>query len=191
MAGRDLQDKLEFQESREHFEKAVAEDPEFAHAYLLLAFSQPSAKGFFDNFDKAKGLADKASEGERMLIMAQEAGNNGEPIKQRDYFKQLVEKYPNDERVLNLLGQNYFGQQEFDLAIESFNKALGINPDYATVHYNLACAYSLKNEKNLAIETLQKAITLDRSWIEYSKTESDFDNVRQSPEFQELINSVE
>ena len=27
--------------------------------------------------------------------------------------------------------------------------------------------------------------------IEYSKTDSDFDNIRESPEFQELTNSVE
>ena len=51
-------------------------------------------------------------------------------------------------------------------------------------HYNLACAYSLKDEKNLSIESLQKAISLDRRAIEGAKTNSCFDNIRESPEFQ-------
>ena len=74
-------------------------------------------------------------------------------------------------------------------AIVAYKKAIELNPDFAQVHENLACVYSRKNEKALAIEWFQKAIALDKSLIEESKTESAFDNIRQSPEFQQLINS--
>ena len=57
--------------------------------------------------------------------------------------------------------------------LSSIRRGMLSTPDYTTAHYNLACAYSLKNEKTLAIETLQKAITLDQKYIEISKTDSD------------------
>ena len=37
-----------------------------------------------------------------------------------------------------------------------------------------------------AIEWLRKAIVLDKSFIELSKTQSEFDNIRESPEFQRV-----
>ena len=89
------------------------------------------------------------------------------------------------------LGNAYQQQGKYDLAIDSYKKAIAINPNYTQAHYHFARIYALKNEKALAIESLQKIITLNRNWIKYSKTESDFDNIRESPEFQKLINSVE
>ena len=47
--------------------------------------------------------------------------------------------------------------------------------------------YSLKNETTQAIGSLQKAFVLDKSVIEESKTESAFDNIRESLEFQHVI----
>ena len=65
MLGRDLSEKLQAQESIEHFKKAVTLDPEFASAELALANSAPTAKDFFEHLNKAVALADKTSEGER------------------------------------------------------------------------------------------------------------------------------
>ena len=79
--------------------------------------------------------------------------------------------------------------QEYDLAIESYLKAIAIKPNFAKAHYFLASVYLLKNEKNLSLGSLQKAITLDKSYIEKAKTDPNFDNIRKSPEFQRLINS--
>ena len=63
------------------------------------------------------------------------------------------------------------------------------NPNYARAHYYLAQIYSVKNEKEQAIEWLQKAIVLEAGLMEDSKVDRGFDNIRQSPEFQKLINS--
>ena len=40
----------------------------------------PTAKEFFDHLKKAVSLADKASEGERLLILSTEAGANGNVV---------------------------------------------------------------------------------------------------------------
>ena len=56
-------------------------------------------------------------------------------------------------------------------------------------HCRLAAVYSLRNVQDLSIESLQRAVTLDERWIEYARTSGDFDNVRGSLGFQQLINS--
>ena len=78
----------------------------------------------------------------------------------------------------------------YDLAIESYQKAITINSEDAFFHYALARVYSLHDKKNLSIESLRKAISLDKDFI-WMAGESDFDNIRESPEFQALIRSVE
>jgi len=58
------------------------------------------------------------------------------------------------------------------------------------VHYNLACIYSLRDDRNPSIKSLRRAFTLDISLINHAKTENDFVNIRESPEFQQLISSL-
>src|SRR5215204_1072005 len=82
LAGRDLQEKLRITDSIQHFDKAISLDPNFALAELNRANVSPTAKEFFAHLNKAVALSDKASEGERMLIQATEAGANANQPKQ-------------------------------------------------------------------------------------------------------------
>ncbi len=117
LAGRDLAEKLRITDSIQHFDKAIALDPNFALAELNRANVSPTAKEFFDHLKKAAALSEKASDGERMLIQANEAGANANPVKQKEILDKLVAAYPNDERAQLNLGGNYFGQQDFTQAI--------------------------------------------------------------------------
>ena len=105
-------------------------------------------------------------------------------------YQKAIAINPDHASAHNNLGLVYVKQGKLDEAIAECKKALEINPNYLQAHYNIACAYSLKKEKTLAIESLQKATTLDSRVIEASKTNSDFDNIRESREFQQLINSI-
>src|SRR5579863_348738 len=98
LLGRDLSDKLQGQESLQHFDKAIALDPDFASAESARANNSPTTKEFFEHQNRALALADKASEGEKLLILATGAGVNGDVVKQKGYSEQLVAAYPNDER---------------------------------------------------------------------------------------------
>jgi len=126
-----LTDRLRFPDARPFFEQAVTEDPNFAVAYLNLAGTLGSAKGFFENLEKAKSVMDKASEVERMWILGVEAGFIGDPQKQFENYSKLAKNYPNDERAHNLLGVYYFGQQEYEKAAEQFNAAVKIAPEFS------------------------------------------------------------
>lgn len=137
LTGLDLVDRLRGQESTQYFEKAIAEDPDFAMAYLNLATVATNNEAFFANLAKAKALVDKVSGAERMCILALEAGVEGLPLKQRDYYKKLVAAYPDDERAHTLLGNNYFSLQDYFLAIEEYRKATEIAPRFSPPYNQL------------------------------------------------------
>ncbi|HKZ02058.1 MAG TPA: hypothetical protein VJ180_07455, partial [Pyrinomonadaceae bacterium] len=108
LTGRDKAERLLIQDSIQHFDKAVSLDPNFALAELSRANVAPTAKEFFEHLKKAVSLADKASNGERLLILANEAGANGNQTSQKEHLEQLVAAYPNDERAHFTLGGYYF-----------------------------------------------------------------------------------
>jgi len=155
LAGRDLSEKLRITDSIQHYDKAIALDPNFALAHLNRANASPTAKEFFEHLKHAVTHADKASDGERMLIQATEAGADGNPAKQKEILDKLVAAYPNDERAHFTLGGYYFGQQDFTQAINHYKKATELNPTYSTAFNILGYAYR-QNEQYADAETAFK-----------------------------------
>ena len=148
LQGRDLFEKLRQRESLTYFENAIAQDNQFAAAYYYHSLANPTAKGFFEDLDNAVAFADKASEGEKLMILALKAGVDGNQLQQEEYLKKLVELYPDDERSHGQLGQFYFGQQKYDLAVEYLKKSTELNPNYSS-SYNML-GYSYRNLENYA-----------------------------------------
>jgi len=160
LAGRDLQEKLRITDSIQHFDKAISLDPNFALAELNRANVSPTAKEFFDHLKKAVALADKASDGERMLIQANEAGANGNPTKQKEILENLVAAYPNDERAHFALGGYYFGQQDYKQAISHYKHSTDLNSNYSTAFNILGYAYRQDGNYNDAEAAFKKYIEL-------------------------------
>jgi len=160
LAGRDLSEKLRITDSIAHFDKAISLDPNFALAELLRANVSPTTKEFFDHLKKAVALSDKASDGERMLIQANEAGANGDPTQQKEIFEKLVAAYPNDERAHFNLGGFYFGQQDFTQAISHYKRATELAPDYSTAFNILGYAYRQNEAYGDAENAFRKYIEL-------------------------------
>jgi len=160
LQGRDLQEKLRAQEALAYLQKAVEQDPKFAMGYLNLAFSQPTGDGFFENLKKAVSLVDQVSEGEQLWIRGVEAGVNGLAAKQRQLYEDLVAAYPKDERAHNLLGNHYFGQQNYQLAIASYEKSIEINPEFSQPYNQLGYSYRFEENYPEAEKAFQKYIKL-------------------------------
>jgi tetratricopeptide (TPR) repeat protein len=89
--------------------------------------------------------------------------------------------------VFNLLGSAHFVKGETDKAFLRFHQALEIDPDFPTVHYNLSCLHAVKNEKELILHHLRKAISLNREYRERVRTERIFDPFRNEKEFKEFM----
>src|SRR5437773_1677907 len=160
LQGRDLNEKLLIQDSIQHFDKAISLDPNFAWAELNRAVVSPTGKEFFDHLKKAVSLADKASNGEKLLILGTEAGANGNAAKQKEYFEQLVAAYPNDERAHFNLGGYYFGQQDFTQAIEHYKKATELATSYSPAYNILGYAYRQNGDYANAEQAFKKYIEL-------------------------------
>ena len=54
--------------------------------------------------------------------------------------------------------------------------------------YNLACFYALGNHPRRTVELLKEAFPLRPDLVDFSKEDTDFDAVRERPEFQALYN---
>jgi tetratricopeptide (TPR) repeat protein len=158
--GRALSEKLQGHDSLQHFDKAIALDPEFASAELARANNSPTAKEFFEHLNKAVSLADKGSDGEKSLILANQAGTNGDTVKQQDYLKKLVATYPNDERAQLALGNYHFGQQDYLQAIEHYKKATELAPNFSPAYNILGYAYRQQGDYANAEQAFRKYIEL-------------------------------
>jgi tetratricopeptide (TPR) repeat protein len=160
LQGRDLNEKLLIQDSIAHYDKAISLDPNFAMAELNRSAVSPTGKEFFDHLQKAVSLSDKASNGEKLLILGTEAGVNGNPAKQKEYLDQLIAAYPNDERANFALGAYYFGQQDFPNAIQYYKKATEIEAKFSSAFNLLGYAYRQNGDYGNSEAAFKKYIEL-------------------------------
>jgi tetratricopeptide (TPR) repeat protein len=160
LAARDLADRLLAHESLQHFDRAIELDPDFALAEMARANSSPTAKEFFAHQLKASVLADKVSDGERLMILANEAGANGEVVKQKDYLEKLLAAYPKDERAQLVAGNFYFGQQQLEEAIAHYKKATELAPNFSPTYNILGYSYRQQGDYADAEQAFKKYVEL-------------------------------
>ncbi len=72
---------------------------------------------------------------------------------------------------------------ELEDAIEDFKKGLEINPRDVALHFNIACAYSLTEQVDLAYAHLDKAVALGFTDLDRIRTHDDLAFVRIQPQF--------
>lgn len=160
LKSRALSENLRATDARALLEQAVAKDPSFALAHLSLANTSGTAKEFFDAMSHAKAAATKASEPERLMIQAQDAGLRGDPAAQKADLIKLVNLYPNDERAHNLMGTYAFGQQDYAGAVAHLQKATEVNPTFSPAYNMLGYSYRFLGKYPEAEKAFQKYIAL-------------------------------
>jgi tetratricopeptide (TPR) repeat protein len=158
--GRTLGENLRAHDSRDFLTRAVAKDPAMALGHYSLALNAPTAKDFFQHLKQAVALADKASEGERLMILGLQAGANADTKLQLDYYEKLAAAYPRDERAHFLLGGAHFGQQNFAKAIAEYEKSVEIAPDYAPAYNLLGYARRANGQYDQAEKAFKTYIAL-------------------------------
>jgi predicted esterase len=97
------------------------------------------------------------------------------------------------------------GDKHYDEGIGYLQRILEINPKDHGTAYNMACAYSLKNDVDKAFEWMNKAIdwgwgtgegtlvntTKPISHVEMTRSDPDLENMRKDPRFDALIKRME
>jgi len=159
LQGRELSEKLRGTDAHDYFLQAIELDPDFAWAHFLAGFTGSTAQEFWDHLDHAVAAADGASEGERLLILATEAGTKGDADNQKALLEQLVQAYPADERAHNALGGLHFGRQEWQDAIAHYERAIEINPAFSQ-------SYNQKGYAHRALEEYAAAEAAFQTYVE-------------------------
>jgi len=77
-----------------------------------------------------------------------------------------------------------------DLAIQSLERAMAVDDQQAILHYNLACYWSLAGDAEVAIRYLAQSFDIEPSYRDLAADETDFDPIRNLPEFQALTGAA-
>lgn len=75
----------------------------------------------------------------------------------------------------------------YDEVVERGRETIAANPQYALLHYNVACCESLTGRTTEAIEHLRQAIELSERFRAYAKDDPELDAIRGEPAYRELI----
>ena len=160
LKGRDLAEKLRATDARRYYEQAVAKDAEFALAYVGLANTAGTTKQFIDAVTRAAALAGRVSEGERHMVLGLDAAMKGNAAEVLSHYTDLVRLFPNDERAQTLLGNLYFGRQDYEAAVKAFVKATSINPAFSQPYNQLGYAYRFLDRLDDAETAFKKYVQL-------------------------------
>lgn len=160
LEARGLNEGLKFTDAHGRCVRAIGLDPNFALAHLLACQTSATANEFFEGLQRAVDLAPKVSDAERLMILGFDAGTKGRPQEQEKAYADLVNLFPDDERVLNLLGGYYFGAQDYDRTIATYERAVAVNPAFAPQYNQLGYAYRFTQQFPKADQAFQKYIEL-------------------------------
>ena len=143
--GREAVDKFYWEEALNYFKQAVELDPNFGAATFFLAYIngvQGNIQARDEAIKKGKELAAMgATEKERLWIDVLYARFiEKDQEKSVRILQEMADKYPKEKEIQHVLGM-YIRPQEPDRAIEAYNKALELDPNYAMAVNNLAYVY--------------------------------------------------
>jgi len=76
---------------------------------------------------------------------------------------------------------------EYDEVGDRLREVVDAGPQYPLLYFNLACLESLTGRTDEAIGHLRQSLELSDEFLEYAKTDSDLDAIRDEPAFKELV----
>lgn len=105
-------------------------------------------------------------------------------------LKESSEHDPDNLHVWLALGWCYKRSGRLDLAIQSLEDAMSVDPSQGIIYYNLACYWALAKNAKLSVAYLGRAFDLDPNYRDLVPTEHDFDLIRQHADFVTLTSVV-
>jgi len=159
--GRDLFEKLNFQEAIDYFNEAIQTDPDIALAYLYCSMAEKNGTGFSEKYlNEAIGLKNNVTEGEREMILFAQATYENNALAANKHINNLIKLKPEDERVQTWAGIYYFRNQDYKKANTHLNKAYRLNNNYHPAVNSLGYNYMHMNKINKAEKMFKKYMAL-------------------------------
>lgn len=166
-------------------------DSHSGHNHKADAVSTPAegSKGMNHSAEGSQGMEPDPVKQRRMGI---HHFNEGNRFLGQGQYDQAIHNYemalnhdPDIHEVYINLSTVYLKLKNYQRASQTLATLRAKNPDLPSLHYNLACYYSLTQQTDLSLEALKKALDLGYSRIEDIKTDPDLTQVRQTPGYRE------
>jgi len=125
-----------------------------------------------------------------LFLKGQSARAFGDYPRAVNYLQQSTRLDPDNIHTYLALGWCYKRIDRTDLAIEAMETAVQIDKESAIAHYNLACYWALARQVKLAVLHLTNAFDLNPDFREFVERESDFDAIREDPDFLATLNMI-
>jgi len=121
--------KLRFEEAIEELQQAVELDPEFGLAWFQLyyALNWQFREGAGEALDNAVTYIDRVPDKYRLLIAAKQAEDREGRI---EYYKRVLEKFPEEKDVVFQVGDNYFHLGDLHESEPYLLRTLELDPTY-------------------------------------------------------------
>jgi Flp pilus assembly protein TadD len=177
-------------EAIKNYNKVIELDPKSVLAYINLGLAYDRLHNYKEaikDYDKAIELDPKSETAYSNRGRAHShLGNHHEAIKDCSKAIELNPKsvagYSNRGYAYSLLGN-------YPQGIKDIEHSIHLWPDYIWSYYNMACIFSIQNNADLACQWLKKAIEKGYKDWKHLKGDKDFDSIRNTSCFQEIIKS--
>ncbi len=157
-------------EAAHAFEAAIEEDPDFAiayarasEAYRNIGHNEKAEKLSSIAVDRLVKFMDRVPPRDRTFILANHASiiHNTEQAIQS--YKDLIADYPEDPEAYYKLALVYESTSDWRLAEENLEKALELDPKFASARYELAKVLIMDNRLDDALKQLEIALDYYRT----------------------------
>ena len=88
-------------------------------------------------------------------------------VKAEIVLNEALKKDPNDVSAIDLLGNLHFAKGDINLALETYKRAISIDPQYAQTYFDRGSLYLNLEDYNKALRDLRKAVQLDPGYAEF------------------------
>lgn len=102
-------------------------------------------------------------------------------------FCQAHEQKPTDLVALMGMAWCFKRVDQLPRAIEAMKQAYQFHKEVPVVLYNMSCYYALAGDKDNALSWLGRSLRMDRKFLDLIPTETDFDSLRDDPDFVRLL----
>ncbi|HET6889481.1 MAG TPA: tetratricopeptide repeat protein, partial [Pyrinomonadaceae bacterium] len=169
--GREQHLKGKYLEAIPLYKRAADLDPNFALAYARLAYVYVNSRQFglaAEASQKAYDLRNRVSERERLVIASNYYDDVTREVEKKIETLELWKRtYPSDFQPHNNLALQYNNLGQYEKAVEEAREAIGLNPNAAPAHSNLATALVGLNRLDEAKEVIERALAqkIETMWM--------------------------
>lgn len=104
-----------------------------------------------------------------------------------EFYSSLLDRVPDFAEVLRAQASNLTLKGRLKDGLRVDQHLVSIRPTDPTAHYNLACRYSLLKQRDLALQTLRRAVELGYRDFRFMLQDADLETVHKDPRFRQLL----